>query len=596
MKGMIFVSLDGFSLNPLINELNDKLSGGRIDKICQPNKQDIYLYVRQPGQTYILYLSINPQNPMANITTFQPDNPPEPPVFCMVLRKQLEGGRIASISQYGLDRMLLIDIDTLGPKGIIITKTLIAELMGKYSNLILTQDGMIIEALRRVGENSNRVRTVLPGQNYDVPPLQDKINILTTDTNIFIERIKTYTSATLYQALIASGLGFGPITVREIIYLAGFAEDLLISQLEDIDFSSLSSIIDEIKNNYQHKIFNPTLVLDSKRKIKAMAPFALHIFNKQQFTIKTYKNINDLMEDSKNYTNSYYNLPEKDTYRRHIHNEIHRLVKKQKILQEELIKAQKAERYKIKADNLMTYQYQFKDHQDKEITVNNIYDENFGTIKITLDPKLTIIQNMQAYYKKYDKLKRSTEMLDIQIKRCQKDTEYALTIENAIEASTTIADIEDIKQEMIKAGFLPKENKKKASIAPSKPFKFKLPNNMYLYVGKNNFQNDKLTFKIAHSDDIWLHTKDIPGSHVIIDTKGDIVDEDTLFLAAQIAGYFSKARGSSKIPVDYVECKYVKKPSGAKPGFVIFTNNKTLYVTPNEDEIMPIISRDFNRK
>ena len=176
----------------------------------------------------------------------------------------------------------------------------------------------------------------------------------------------------------------------------------------------------------------------------------------------------------------------------------------------------------------MTYQYQFKDHQDKEISVANIYDENYAPITIALDTKLTLIQNMQAYYKKYDKLKRSTQMLEIQIKRCQKDREYALTIETAIDACTTIADIEDIKAEMIKAGFLPPENKKKASIAPSKPFKFALPNGMFLFVGKNNYQNDKLSFKTAHSDDIWLHTKDIPGSHVIIDTKGDEVDEDTL--------------------------------------------------------------------
>ena len=590
------MSLDGFSLNPLINELNDKLAGGRIDKICQPNKQDIYLYIRQPGQTYILYLSINPQNPMANITEFQPDNPPEPPVFCMVLRKQLEGGRIASISQYGLDRMILIDIDTLGPKSLIITKTLIAELMGKYSNLILMQDGTIIEAFRRVGENSNRVRTVLPGQNYEVPPIQDKINILTTYTNSFIERLKTYQEATLYQAIIASGLGFGPITAKEIIFLVGFSNDLLIKDMDEMDFSSLTNIIDELKIMYQEKNFSPTLVLDKKHKIKAMAPFALHIFNEKDFTLKTYTDINALLEDSKNYTNSYYNLPEKDFYRKTIHNEINRLTKKEKILTEELAKAQKAEKYKIKADNLMTYQYQFKDHQDKEISVANIYDENYAPITIALDTKLTLIQNMQAYYKKYDKLKRSTQMLEIQIKRCQKDREYALTIETAIDACTTIADIEDIKAEMIKAGFLPLENKKKASIAPSKPFKFALPNGMFLFIGKNNYQNDKLTFKTAHSDDIWLHTKDIPGSHVIIDTKGDEVDEDTLFLAAQIAGYFSKARGSSKIPVDYVECRYLKKPSGAKPGFVIFTNNKTLYVTPDEDEIMPIINKDLNKK
>ena len=279
-----------------------------------------------------------------------------------------------------------------------------------------------------------------------------------------------------------------------------------------------------------------------------------------------------------------------------IHNEINRLTKKEKILAEELIKAQKAEKQKIKADNLMTYQYQFKDHADKEISVPDIYDENGTLIKIALDTKLTLIQNAQAYYKKYDKLKRSQEMVQVQINHCQRDKKYAQSIEAALDTAVSISDIEDIKQEMIKAGFLPPENKKKASVAPSKPYKFSLPNDMILYVGKNNYQNDKLTFKLAHNDDIWLHTKDIPGSHVIIDTKGNEIDDDTLVLAAQIAAYFSKARTSSKVPVDYVPIRYVKKPSGAKPGFVIFTNNKTLYVTPDEAQIQPIIDRDLNRK
>lgn len=589
------MSLDGFSLKPLIDELNEKIAGGRIDRVCQPNKQDIYFYVRQPGQTYILYLSINPQNPMVNITSVQPENPPEPPVFCMVLRKQLEGGRIASVSQYGLDRMVLIDVDTLGPKGVIITKTLIAELMGKYSNLILMQDGTIIDAFRKVGENSSRVRTVLPGQQYELPPKQDKINILNTVSADFIEQVKTYQEGTLYQAVLASGLGFGPITVREIIYLAGLYDDLLVKNMDDCDYQSLKNAVDEMKNCYEQKEFLPTLIIDGKHKIKAMTPFALHVFPENNFTVKTFADINDLMEFSKKFASSN-NLPEKDTYRKIIHNEINRLTKKEKILAEELIKAQKAEKQKIKADNLMTYQYQFKDHADKEISVPDIYDENGTLIKIALDTKLTLIQNAQAYYKKYDKLKRSQEMVQVQINHCQRDKKYAQSIEAALDTAVSISDIEDIKQEMIKASFLPPENKKKASVAPSKPYKFSLPNDMILYVGKNNYQNDKLTFKLAHNDDIWLHTKDIPGSHVIIDTKGNEIDDDTLVLAAQIAAYFSKARTSSKVPVDYVPIRYVKKPSGAKPGFVIFTNNKTLYVTPDEAQIQPIIDRDLNRK
>lgn len=247
------MSLDGFSLKPIIDELNDKIAGGRIDRISQPNKQDIYIYVRQPGQTYILYLTINPQNAMVNITDKQPENPPEPPVFCMVLRKQLEGGRIASVSQYGLDRIALIDIDTLGPKGVIITKTLVAELMGKYSNLILIQDGTIVDSFRKIGENNNRVRTVLPSQQYELPPVQNEINVLTNSTEKFIEQVKTYQEANLYQAVLASGLGLGPISVREIIYLAGLYSDLLVKDMEEVDFTSLANAVDELKQTYSEK-------------------------------------------------------------------------------------------------------------------------------------------------------------------------------------------------------------------------------------------------------------------------------------------------------------------------------------------------------
>ena len=591
------MSLDGFSLNPLVNELNDKLAGGRIDRICQTSKQDIYIYVRQPGKTYTVYFSINPQNPMVNITQFQPENPPEPPVFCMVLRKQLEAGRIASISQYGLDRIILIDIDTLGSKGVIITKTLVVELMGKYSNLILIQDGTIMDAFRKVGENNNRIRTVLPAQEYELPPTQDSINILTNDINDLIDKIKIYREADLYKALLASGLGFGPITVREIIYRAGLYPELLLKDMEKVDFSSLYNAIDELKKAYSKKTFSPTMVIDKKQKIKAMAPFPLHIFSQKDvsFTVKTFEDCNSMMESSKKYF-AHNSLPEKDNYKKIIHSEINRLTKKEKILREDLVKAQKAEKQRIKADNLMTYQHQFKDHQDSEISVPNIYDENGAIIKIALDTKLTLIQNAQNYYKKYDKLKRSKEMLEIQIKRCVNDKIYAQSIESALESSNTLSDVDDIKNELIKAGYLKADTRKKASVAPSKPYKFKLPNGMILYVGKNNFQNDKLTFKLAHKDDIWLHTKDIPGSHLVIDTKGDEVDEDTLILASQIAVHFSKASTSSKVPVDYVPIKYVKKPSGAKPGFVIFTNNKTLYITPNEEEILPIIEHDLNKK
>lgn len=587
------MSLDGFSLRPLADELNACLSGGRIDRISQTGRQDVYMYVRQPGQTYIVFLSINPANPLVNITSSQPENPPEPPAFCMALRKQLEGGRIASVSQYGLDRVLLIDIDTLGSRGAIITKTLVAELMGKYSNLILNQDGTIIDSLRRVGDNSSRVRTVLPGQAYEPPPRQDGIDILKQGTDDFIARLKVYQEADLYRAVIAAGLGIGPVTAKEMIYLAGLYEQLPVKEMEDVDFASLKSAADEIKSVYEEKNFTPVLVLDAKQKIKAMAPFALHIYPEDKFTIRTFASMNEMTEASKEHVKGS-SLPEKDDYLKTIRSEINRLTKKAKLLSEDLAKAGKAEQQKIKADNIMTYQYQFKDHGDKQIKVSDIYSGE--ELTIALDTKLTLMQNAQAYYKKYDKLKRSKDKIAAQIKQCRRDTDYALSIENALESSNSLSELQDIKSELIKAGFIRPESRKKTAVPPSRPFRFALPNGMELYVGKNNYQNDRLTFKTAHSGDIWLHTKDIPGSHVIIDTKGDEPDMETIALAAQIAAYYSKARGSSKVPVDYVPVKFVKKPSGSKPGFVIFTNNKTLYVTPDEAEIKPIISRDLNQK
>lgn len=573
------MGLDGFSLYASVYELNTLLSGGRIDKICQPRKPDIYISVRLPGKTHILHLCTDPRMSFAAIAAEQPENPPEPPTFCMLLRKQLEGGRIAGVYQVGRDRVLVLEIDTLGAGALIVTKKLYVELMGKYSNVILVQDDMVVDSLRRVGSNSSRVRTVLPQQKYLPPPPQDCVDVLSASEE-FIQRVRQTKDKSIYKAILQLGAGFGPVTARELLFLAGLPFDMPVEKLDDGDFSSLTEALREITSIYCEKKFTANFLKDETNKIKAMAAFTLH--NYPQYQTETFPTMSKMLETAYVLIDDYIS-PEKEQLRKIVVNELEKQKNKKEKLGKELRAAQNADEQKIKADNIMTYQYQFQDHVDDAIKVSNIYDENGALLSIPMDKKLTVIQNMQKYYNKYDKLRRAEKILKEQLYSCSSDIEYLSTIELSLESSVSLAEINDIKAELVKSGYIQAEKRKRMAVPSSKPFKFMLTDGTIVLVGKNNFQNDKLTLKTAQPDDIWLHTKNTPGSHVIIRTEGTVPELHTIEQAAKLAAYYSKARSSSKVPVDYTLCKFVKKPSGAKPGFVIFTNNKTLYVTAEQD-------------
>lgn len=582
------MGLDGFSLYASAYELNSALRGGRIDKICQPRKSDIYISVRLPGVTRILHASIDPRLASAAVTENQPENPLEPPTFCMLLRKQLEGGRIAGVNQLGMDRVLVVEIDVLGAGAVLVTKKLYIELMGKYSNIILVENDLIIDSLRRVGINSSRVRTVLPQQKYLPPPLQDCINILES-ADEFLDRVKKLKECSIYKAVLTVGAGFGPVTAKEILFSAGLPSDISVNDLYDSDFASLKTAVNEAAAVYHEKAFTPTLIKNANNKIIAMAAFPLHIFPNDEAL--SFSSMSQLTETAHKMADDYVS-PEKDQLVKIVMNELSRQENKKEKLMNELQHAQNAAEQKRKADNIMTYQYQFKDHQDAHITVADIYDENNAPITIDMDKKLTVIQNMQKYYNKYDKLRRAEKVLAEQLKECSDSIEYLATIEASLDSSRTLPELADIKAELIKSGYMQTEKRRRMAIPSSKPFKYTLGDDITILVGKNNFQNDKLTLKTANADDIWLHTKNIPGSHVIIRTEGAEPDIKIIEQAAAIAAYYSKARNSSKVPVDYTYCRFVKKPSGAKPGYVIFTNNKTLYVTPSEENMKEILKNN----
>lgn len=583
------MSLDGISMHPLAIELDRAVAGGRIDRINQPSKQSIVMSLRLPGKNVLLHITINPQNPAMHLIDKAPENPPEPPMFCMVLRKHLETGRIAGVRQYGLDRLLMLDIDFLSAGGKIITKTLVVELMGKYSNIILVQDGIIIDALRKVGTNSSRVRTVLPGDAYVLPPQQDKLNLLETPIREAIAAIRTKGDMKLSKAILDTCLGFGPVTAKEAAYGAGLPASMAISQLNEGDFASLENALQEITDSFREPCGAASIVIDKNNKPLATASFPLHYLTNE--TILTFPTISEMLGRASSLTGSYQ-IPDKDRFRKLMKNELNRAENKVQKLRDDIAAADNAEEYRIKADNLMTYQYQFQDRVDAEVTVPNIYSETGESITIRMDQRLSVVENVQAYYKKYDKLKRGKELLEQQLQHCLDDIQYMSSIEASLESSTRLAEINDIKAELIASGILREKPKKHAAEKQSQPFKFTAPDGTQILVGKNNYQNDRLTFKTANPGDIWLHTQNIPGSHVILRCDGDEPAEDTLLLASYLAVHFSKAQGSSKVPVDYTRARFVKKPSGAKPGFVIFTNQTTLYVTPEAEVLQPVLLQE----
>ena len=584
-------SLDGFSMHALTRELDRSLAGGRIDKITQPNKQTILLSVRQPGRNFLLHITTNPTNPAAHLLRKPLENPPEPPVFCMVLRKQIETGRIAGIHQHGLDRLLTIDIDTIGAGGVLATKTLVLELMGKYSNIILVEDGTIIDAIRKIGANNSRVRTVLPGDAYELPPAQDKLDLFQAPMDEILSRVKSFPELKLQKALLQVCLGFGPVSAREACKRAGLPANMFTVDLGADESAALAKALNELKDAVDADVPAPVIVTDEHKKILAMAAFPLHYLS--EGTTTTYDTLSSMLDAADKLAGSYV-LPDKDRFQKLVKNEKNRATGKLAKLDDEIAAAENADEWKIYGDNLMTYQYEFQDHVDKEITVPNIYSETGETITIPLDQRTTIVGNMQACYKKYDKLKRAQSLLVEQRKECEANITYLESIEAGLAASKSLAEINEIRSELIAGGYLHERPKKKNNDKPARPFHFTAPDGTTILVGKNNFQNDKLTTKVASYNDTWFHTKNIPGSHVIVRNGGAELAKPTLELAAMLAAHFSKAQEGSNTPVDYTEVRYVKKPSGAKPGFVIFTNQTTVYVTPDEDVLAPVLASDKN--
>lgn len=574
------MAIDGLMVHALTQELQ-LLQGARINKIHQPTADEIVMQIRTSGATIKLLISANPTYPRLHLTEAAYHNPQEAPMFCMLLRKYCEGGIIEGVHQVEMERIIKLDIRHRDELGDLTTRTIVIEIMGRHSNIILLDPttGTIHDGIRHVTPAISSHRIVMPGSSYTEPPQQNKRNPMNmTDEQLnalIIEHLKSESTdrEDLSRWLVNTFAGMSPLTAREIVCR---------SKQKSADQCQLAQTMQQWLTSIRDHTLSPSITTheDSGKEYFSLFPLE-HIAG----TTKSFATISACLE-------AYYgDKAERDRVKqrtqdmiRFLQNEKNKNIKKLEKLKNTLEEAKDAEQYRMMGELITAHMHEIK-RGDTEVNLINYYDENQALVKIKLDSQLSPSENAQRYFKKYTKSKNSVVAMKQQIEMAMQEIDYFDLLLQQLE-NASLHDIEQIRDELIAEGYL--RDRKKQSRKKKKndrPFItcYTSSEGIDIYVGKNNTQNEYVTNKLAHSSDTWLHTKDIPGSHVVIRAKE--YGEQTLEEAAMLSAYFSRAKSSSQVPVDYTTIRHVRKPNGAKPGFVIYDHQKTLYVTPDEQRI-----------
>ena len=582
------MAFDGITVSAIKAEIEDKILGGRIDKVYQPEKDEIILGIRSMGQAYKLLLTSNASNPKFHFTQTNPSNPMTPPLFCMVMRKHLQSGKIIKIEQPDFDRILNIYVESLNELGDYSVKKLVLEIMGRHSNIILTdENNTILDCIKHIGHDTSSVREVLPGREYTLPPSQGKINTLELDNNNFNEVLENNPSFEIQSVIYKNYTGISPIAASEICYRANVNGSTPVEALTDIQkevvFNKFAGLVEDIKANR----FYPESITDEKGKTIDFSPIEMTQFNGLE--IKKYTSISELIESFYANRDFAYRIGQKtQNLRKLITQNIERCIRKKDIQMQTLRSIKNRDELRLKGELLTANIYSIKKGMTT-VELPNYYSENQELVAIELDSNKTPSENAQKYYKAYNKAKRTFEALKDQIKSNDEELAYLESVLTSVNNCTDEQDVKEIRRELREEGYVKKvKNQKDKSKKHSVPLHFISQDGFDIYVGKNNIQNDELTLKFARPRDIWMHTKNIPGSHVIIVANGQTIPDTTLNEGAMLSAFYSKAKNSSKVPVDYTEKKNVKKPNGSKPGFVIYETNKTAYITTSEEEIKKI--------
>ncbi|MDD2401255.1 MAG: NFACT RNA binding domain-containing protein [Clostridia bacterium] len=591
------MSFDGLVLKTVTTELEKLLQGARIDKIHQPTKHKIILALRQRGQNYKLLLSSLAHESRAHLITQAPANPSNPPLFCMVMRKHLEGGRIISITQPGLERIMEMTCEVIDELGDKVFKKIIIEIMGKHSNIILLnpKENLIIDSIQRVPLSISRYRQVLPGLNYISPPPQDKIIPWETEQNLFYEKLLNLPlSTTISKALLKTISGMSPQSVEEIIFRANLASHLTLEYCGEYELSALWQELTKLGSALANGKYTPELIIDNS------IPLTFSAFSLTSYPTNLrhdFPNMNEALAYYYSHkTEANHFQQKKADLESLLKKEISRCEKKAGLQLNTILETQNTEQYRLWGELLTANLYNLS--QGKEAQVPNYYDPAGKIEVIPLKEHLTVSANAQRYFSRYQKSKNAAIKAQIQLDETNGELEYLYSINNSLSTVTDLLEIEEIREEIREAGYLkvtPTKSKnnvskknnvknKKGIQTPTQPEKI-IRDSWTIFYGKNNKQNDLLTMKIAKSEDLWFHTKDIPGSHVIIkNPNGETIPNNILEEAATLAAYNSKARSSINVPVDYTLRKHVWKTKGAKPGQVFYDNQRTIFVTPQDNE------------
>ena len=579
------MNLEGIALYALTDYLKQKITGSRIYKIGMPSAHVVYFSLKRERDTIHLIMDVNGGSPSVRIVTSAPYNPQEPPAFCMLLRKYLEEGKITQVRQYGLDRVIELEISLLGRTGRIITRQIIIELTGKNANLVFAEDGKILDSIKHVSPLMNSVRVIQPGYAYNPPPPQTGLNILATAPEEIVQTIPDEVTGSLWKQLVNATTGIGKASALQLLSAARIP--LNATYLTPMDRNHLVSVITDLQADMTADTTRQaTALITGNNQCQTVFPFPVAYVPEDCRTEK-FPNINDALCHAARL--QPVQLPEQELLHKTVLSELRKTEKKISALEQDLSLSNDADAFRIIADSLMSALYQIRKGASS-CSVPNIYD---GTpLQVTLSPVLTPAENAQKYYKKYNKLKRAKEEIAIHLAEAVDQRIWLESVAESLRFATTRQETEEIKEELQTAGLLPVPRRKPTTSGKSSPMQIVFSGSTKIYIGKNNRQNEEVTFKIGSGNDFWLHVQKIPGSHVVIKTTLPGPEPEALDAAVQLAAYFSKARGSSQVPVDCVPRRFVKKPTGAKPGFVIFTNQKTFYTTPDEAFIKSLLQKN----
>lgn len=571
------MAFDGITIANIVTELNQTITGGKINKIAQPENDELIITIKNQRKQYRLFLSASASLPLIYLTETNKPSPLTAPNFCMLLRKHIGSGKIIAIEQPGMERIIRFTIEHLNELGDLCTKYLIVEIMGKHSNIIFcNEEDQIIDSIKHVSAHMSSVREVLPGRPYFIPETQLKLNPFVLTEEIFQEKI-FLRPVNVAKAIYTSITGISPLMAEEVCYRAGIDGGIPTDGLEDVERVHLAHtflrMVDDIRDGH----FEPNIIYKGKEPVE-FACFPLSQY--QDYRAVSYPSIFPVLETYYAEKNIVTKMRQKTVdLRKIVQNALERNVKKYQLQQKQLKDTEKKEKYRVWGELLNTYGYEVEPGA-KSMEALNYYTNEM--IQIPLDETMTPQENAKKYFDKYSKLKRTKEALDTLLQETGDEIKHLESIAASLDIASSEEDLVQIKEEMMEYGYVKRKNTggKKVKVT-SRPYHYISSDGYDIYVGKNNFQNDELSFKFASGNDWWFHAKGQPGSHVIVKSKNEELPDRTFEEAGKLAAYYSKGRQAPKVEIDYTQKKNLRKPTGGKPGFVVYYTNYSLLIEPD---------------